>query len=408
MDRIIDVKLEATPLHARLDEKRDAEPIVVRVTTNPDDQPRPDHALLLRSDRSPLPAGYAAYLFANSERQTYCELAYNLPGILQYLGDGDIVRINPRAGEMWVMYRRHSSTNSLLLTERCNSWCIMCSQPPKASEDGLLVRAWLDAIPLMSKETKELGFTGGEPTLLGDSFLELVKSCRDHLPTTGLHILSNGRLFNYLSFANKLAEITHPNLVVGIPLYSDLAWHHDYVVQAPGSFDQTIRGILNLARCGIRVEVRIVLHSESLKRLVPLAKYIARNLPFVEHVALMGLEPIGFAKSNFRSLWVDPVDYQEELREAVDGLVSGGVNVSIYNHQLCVLPIQLWQFARQSISDWKNVYLPVCQNCAVQDRCGGFFHSATQKHSRSIAPIADDVSSECQTLPLNSRSIECG
>jgi His-Xaa-Ser system radical SAM maturase HxsC len=264
----------------------------------------------------------------------------------------------------------------------------MCSQPPTAADDRWLVDAWLQAIPLMSAETSELGITGGEPTLLGDAFLNLIAACNKHLPQTGVHVLSNGRLFNYLSFPQALSAIGHHDLVIGIPLYSDIAWQHDFIVQAPGAFDQTVRGLLNLARCGVRIEIRVVIHSLSIPRLAGIAAFIARNLPFVEHVALMGLEPIGFARSNLASLWADPIDYQAELDAAIAELAAHDLNVSIYNHQLCVLPPSLWSFARQSISDWKNVYLPTCEQCAVRDQCGGFFHSAVNSHSRAISPIS--------------------
>jgi His-Xaa-Ser system radical SAM maturase HxsC len=227
--------------------------------------------------------------------------------------------------------------------------------------------------------------------LLGDALIDLITACKRHLPQTGFHILTNGRQFNYLSLAQQVASVDHPDLVLGIPLYSDIAWQHDFIVQAAGAFDQTIRGLLNLARCGARIELRVVIHTLSLPRLVGLAAFIARNLPFVEHVALMGLEPIGFARTNIRALWADPVDYRDELQAAVDELACHGINVSIYNHQLCVLPERLWQFARQSISDWKNIYLPVCEGCSVQDRCAGFFHSATRSHSRGISPFPNDV-----------------
>jgi His-Xaa-Ser system radical SAM maturase HxsC len=383
-------------LHARLGEPRDSEPVVVRLTRNPA-EPNREKLALLFPDTDELPTGFAAYFVRERDCiawQSDGRLIYALPDALSYLDDGDVIRINPRQAEAWVMYRRSSRSNSLLLTERCNSWCIMCSQPPKAREDGSLVRAWLDAIPLLSAETRELGFTGGEPTLLGDLFLNLVIACRDHLPSTGLHILSNGRLFNYLSFAQQFSAIGHPNLMLGIPIYSDIAWQHDFIVQAPKSFDQTIRGLLNLARCGVRVEIRVVIHRCSVKRLPNLAKFIARNLPFVEHVALMGLEPIGFAKSNLGALWIDPVDYQEELEAAVRTLDLARMNASIYNHQLCVLPTELWPFARQSISDWKNVYLPLCDACSVQERCGGFFHSSITTHSRSIHPLAAEPVSD--------------
>lgn len=51
--------------------------------------------------------------------------------------------------------------------------------------------------------------------------------------------------------------------MVGIPIYSDLSMVHDYVVQADGAFDETIRGILNLKRMRQRVEVRVVIHKQT-------------------------------------------------------------------------------------------------------------------------------------------------
>lgn len=296
------------------------------------------------------------------------------------------------------MYRRQSVFNSLLLTERCNSYCIMCSQPPRANEDQSLIRARLDAIPLMNPETKELGLTGGEPTLLGDTFFQLVERCQMHLPSTALHVLSNGRMFCYLSFAQRLAAIGHKDLMIGIPLYSDLAWQHELVVQAEGSFDQTVRGILNLARCRVPVEIRVVIHRHTIERLPQLASYISRNLPFAAHVALMGFEPIGFGKTNLGALWTDPIDYQDELAHAVGILVEHGMNISIYNHQLCVLPEALWPWTKRSISDWKNIYLDQCSPCSVKGRCGGFFHSAVNACSRAISPIRKTVASSL-TIP---------
>jgi MoaA/NifB/PqqE/SkfB family radical SAM enzyme len=83
---------------------------------------------------------------------------------------------------------------------------------------------------------------------------------------------------------------------------------HDFVVQATGAFDQTLRGIMNLAINRVPVEIRVVVHKLTYERLPDLAGFIARNLPFVSHVALMGLEPTGFTKSNMEALWIDPVD----------------------------------------------------------------------------------------------------
>ena len=63
------------------------------------------------------------------------------------------------------------------------------------------------------------------------------------------------------------------------------------------------------------------------------------------------------------------------------------MNVSVFNHQLCVVDESVWPFARKSISDWKNVYLDACAGCGVRQDCGGFFQSATKKHSKHIQPL---------------------
>ena len=51
----------------------------------------------------------------------------------------------------------------------------------------------------------------------------------------------------------------------------------------------------------------------------------------------MGLEMTGFAKANIESLWIDPSDYKEQLNNAATYLHRMGMNVSIFNHQLCTV-----------------------------------------------------------------------
>jgi His-Xaa-Ser system radical SAM maturase HxsC len=208
-----------------------------------------------------------------------------------------------------------------------------------------------------------------------------------HLPTTALHILSNGRRFNDAGFASAYAAIQHHDVMLGIPIYSSVSQVHDYVVQADGAFDETVRGILNLKTHGQRVEIRVVIHRQNYAHLPMLADFIARNLTFVDHVALMGLEMTGFAKANIETLWIDPYEYREELREAALLLDDFGIRTSIYNHQLCTLDGAVWSLAVKSISDWKNEYLPECEGCVVQDRCGGFFATGRLRRSAHIRAV---------------------
>ena len=205
-------------------------------------------------------------------------------------------------------------------------------------------------------------------------------------------MLTNGRRFAWADFTQQLAGIRHPSFSVGVPLYADHASLHDYIVQARNAFDQTVLGLHQLARNEIETEIRIVLHALSIPRLTHLAEYICRNLTFVDHVSFMGMEHIGYVPRNIAELWIDPIDYQEELENSVRILSRFGLEVRIYNLQLCVLRKSLWKYSAQAISDWKNSYHDVCANCSVQTRCGGFFQWATKIQSRGIHAISGMIS----------------
>ncbi len=304
-----------------------------------------------------------------------------------YLSDGDIIRFHPQSGRFRTLYRRESGHNSFLVTDRCNHYCLMCSQPPKDIDDRWILDELKVALPLVAKDTASVCFTGGEPLLDWRGFIEVLALCREELPDTAIHVLSNGRAFVRDEVVAAWAALRHPNLTVGIPIYSAIDHVHDYVVQAKGAFDETVLGILKLKNSGQRIEVRVVLHAITAPRIVETCKWLARNLPFVNHVALMGLENTGFAIANADELWIDPLDYRAELAEGVNILASARVNVSVYNLQRCVLDRSIWRYAVQSISDWKNGYVEECDRCIEKDRCSGFFTSGRPRRSRGISPI---------------------
>jgi His-Xaa-Ser system radical SAM maturase HxsC len=302
-----------------------------------------------------------------------------------HLRDNDIVAIQPSSGFVRTLYRPDSAHNTLFMTERCSSNCLMCSQPPKDVDDtDHFFAKNVELLRFIAPGPEYLGITGGEPTLLGGKLLALLAKLRDTCPHTHIHMLTNGRLFAWPEFTRAFAEVKHPSLVLGIPLYSDDPVTHDHIVQAKHAFDQTVLGLHQLARWGQEIEIRVVLHKLSIPRLPQLAEYIYRNFPFVAHIALMGLEPTGYTPRNREKLWIDPVEYQTELEEAVEILSVRGMNVSLYNLQLCLLRPSLWKFARKSISDWKNIFLPECQCCGVFGQCGGLFQSAERMRSANI------------------------
>lgn len=335
--------------------------------------------------------GFKAVLTKETPRHESCSDSdtFKISDEHDYLDEGDIIRLDPASGAFNCLYRKSSPNNTILLTEQCDHYCLMCSQPPKTVDDSWLLKEAFDLISLIPTDTERLGFSGGEPTLYGDRFIELLHHTHRSLPNTGIDILSNGRAFKDMAFAKKYASVNHSNMLIGIPIYSDDPVRHEYVVQSKGAFDETIRGIMNLKEVNQGVEIRVVIHKQTIDRLVKTCEFIARNLLFVDHVALMGLEIAGFARPNLDILWIDPYEYKDTLSEAVTLLNSYGMTVSVYNHQLCTINPDVLRNYRKSISDWKTEYLDECLRCMKRADCGGLFASSKQyQHSKYIKAFA--------------------
>lgn len=298
--------------------------------------------------------------------------------------EGDVVVLN-KDGEIIFVYEIASNHNAIMTTERCNHRCIMCPQPPIQQEKDK-TQFNLQLVSLFDKGTKEIGITGGEPTLVGDNLFVLIKHIQKELPKAAINILSNGVKFADKEFAMKLAKCRHRNLQIDVPLFSDIAEEHNKIVGAK-TFYKTVQGLYNLALFRQRIGIRIVVHKQTYKRLPQFADFIYRNFPFVSQVAFMQMEITGLAKENFDDLWIDPYDYNEQLREAVLLLADRRMKPYIYNAQLCVLPEDIRFYALQSISDWKDIYMQECEGCQLKEHCAGFFVANREHHSKYIHKI---------------------
>ena len=317
-----------------------------------------------------------------------------LPGIhsikdLKDIELGDIIVAKNRS--IRSIFRVNSNTNSVFATQRCNSNCLMCSQPPIDVDDtynNYLV--WDYAIDLIDIDITFINITGGEPTILGDYLVKLINKFLDKFKNLRIDVLTNGRLPAKDSYLEILKKIKEPHRVVfAVPLYSDLYYQHDYIVQAKDAFHQTCLGIHNLGDLGFLIEIRIVLHNLSVERLAPLSNFIHRNFPFVYHVTFMGLEIIGYTKANKDKLIIEDNNaFLKNLEEALTYLSKWKYNVSIYNTPLCHLPESLWKFARKSISEWKNSYHNDCKLCKMKPYCSGFF--SWNLNNAKVKPIGEE------------------
>lgn len=270
-----------------------------------------------------------------------------------------------------------SNDNALFVTGQCNNHCLMCCQPPvKRNDIDFFYEKNIRLIDSAPIELPTIGITGGEPTLLGDRLFDLIAHIRKRLPNTHIQILSNGRQFADGAYAEKLAQVSEGMVIVGVPFHSDSPIIHDRIAGAKNAYNQTLLGLYNLAANDIDLELRIVLTKQNYQRLPQMARFISKNLAFVSTVAFMAMEDIGYTIKNRDLIWIEPLDYMPQLQQAVQYLAQLEFDVSLFNLPLCLLPESLRPFAKQSISDWKNKYLPICDACSVKAECCGFFSTS--------------------------------
>jgi His-Xaa-Ser system radical SAM maturase HxsC len=308
------------------------------------------------------------------------------------LETNDVVAVTPGRGQVQILYRERDQHHTVFLTNRCNSNCVMCSQPPTRHDDSWLVQEAHQIAQHIVGNPACIGFTGGEPLLLGTRLAEVLRTFDAHLPRARLEVLTNGRALSDRAFAVKVLSRVPTHTSWMVPLYGHADFLHDDVVRCEGAFDETVGGLLNLQSFSQMIQLRIVLIKPVLENLEELCRFIARNLPFVREVALIGCEPTGLALANREACEVDIRSWMSTLQHAAHILHQSSLPVVLMNIPLCALPEELRSLAHRSISDWKQTYAPECAKCGVREDCCGLFawhaHGWRPTH---LQPIFHDV-----------------
>ncbi|GAA6147746.1 His-Xaa-Ser system radical SAM maturase HxsC [Pseudooceanicola nitratireducens] len=300
---------------------------------------------------------------------------------------GDVLLVNRDRGYGDRVLRRKSEHNTLLITERCDQLCVMCSQPPKDYELDLFGE-YRRALPYAAPSAV-IGISGGEPLLYKNQVFELIRSTATSRPDLGFHILTNAQ---HLTPEDKslLADLPSGRVKFAVPLYAAEPNLHDQIVGKVGAFESAIDGITVLMESGVEVEIRTVIMKQNADGLVDLARFLAWNMPDIDHWAVMQLEYIGFAKKNWDSIFFDHSVNCDPLLRAIGAAEQHGVRGVLYNMPLCTLPEQLRHLAPPTISDWKKKLFDQCANCGASSGCSGFFAwQPFEKTYEKLGPICD-------------------
>jgi len=132
---------------------------------------------------------------------------------------------------------------------RCNNRCRFCIDSEKRSlPEKPTERILREILQARDSGTTYLEVIGGEATIRPDIF-QIVAFARQRGFTTIL-MATNGRMYAYRPFAQRIVEAGITDVVFSI--HGPNAPVHDGLTQAPGSFEQLLRGIENLRSLGFR------------------------------------------------------------------------------------------------------------------------------------------------------------
>ena len=360
-------------------------PILGLVTRNPLSLSR-GNSVLVNEEPSLLSRGFAGLITKDNGKKKGSLLQTKVSGeVSDKLDEGDCVLID-KDGTITVVWEKKAPMNPLLLTEVCDCRCLMCPQPPKAHDRTLTEtsKSILNLVKITSNQT--ICLTGGEPTLLKEDFFDILGVINKKHPESTVMLLTNGKSFANFEFTKRFVSLRPKDFLTCVSLHSDVDEVHDRIVGVKGSFYKTAMGLHNLARFREKIEIRVVVSRINAHRLEAIATFIQRNFPFIIHCTFMGMEITGLACDNYETVWIDPHEYRDELSRAIRVLSRADMNVSIYNLPLCLVEPKSWSFARQSISGWKNDYLPICEGCSVKSRCCGIFTTSGLHQSPYILP----------------------
>ena len=292
-------------------------------------------------------------------------------------------------GNAYKCFDNKSLDNAILVTNRCNSNCIMCptAEIVRKSDEEYTSNELIEIAKHYPDDAPHITITGGEPFLIKKGMFDLLDFLKSNMPRTEFLLLTNGRAFCSKEYVKMFKETVPPNLLLGIPIHGFNAETHDYIVQSIGAFNQTFLGIKHLLSIGAKIELRIVVSKLNADIITDISKLIIKEFQSAYCVKFIGLEMTGNAAKNKNKVWIDYPTAFNKSKEAIDLLIASGIDVGIYNFPLCAVNKKYWNICEKSISDYKIRYAPICDTCQVKDACGGMFSGTIRLAKESIKPI---------------------
>ena len=268
----------------------------------------------------------------------------------------------------------------------CNNFCRFCVQGDK--RERLPAKTEAELLSSLEEGRREgasgVVFTGGEPTLHA-RLVSLVSHARA-LGYTVIQVQTNGRTFCYPGVVKRFAAAGVTEFSPS--LHGSTAGLHDWLTGAPGSFMQTVSGVRNIKKLGLRVVTNSVITRANYRDLPALARLLVGL--GVEQFQFAFMHMTGRAGENKSWLTARKSLVEPWVKKALDVGIAAGRTVMTEGIPYCfmsgyeryvaesIIPETRIYDADCVIADYSKTRFdegkargPLCPRCKWHDRCEG-------------------------------------
>ncbi len=276
----------------------------------------------------------------------------------------------------------------------CNNRCVFCAQGEKRREVGLVpLPELLERMRAAFRPGRGIVLTGGEPTIRKD-LLRLIAAARaaGYAP---IQVQTNGRMLGYPEVVEALLRAGATELSPA--LHGASAEVHDGLTRAPGSFEQTLRGMRNAVASGATVVTNTVVQRGNLDCLGATLELLADA--GVRQAQLAMVHPVGTAAERFDEVVPRLDEAAAAVREAVRVGRARGMRVVVEAMPVCFMrgledavvedripetTVVDLDGEPLAFSDWRRGEGkrkgPPCEACARSSSCEGPWREYPEAH----------------------------
>lgn len=267
----------------------------------------------------------------------------------------------------------------------CNNLCTFCVQGDKRERIQPRTEEEMRRILLEErKNTNEVVFTGGEPTVHRD-LLKVVAYAKS-LGYRVLQLQTNARRLSHEPYLE--AAIRAGINQVSPSLHGSTAEIHEAMTRAPGSFRQTVKGIEAVRRRGVMVITNSVVTQQNMTDLPALARTLVAL--DVQQIQFAYVHPEGTALREFELVVPKFRETMPYLHEALDIVAEAGITAFAEAVPYCFMHGHEAQVVESVIPDTRVVDKPMiiadytayrlkegkakgpqCRECSFEPYCEG-------------------------------------